>query len=150
MKNTCIVALAAAAAVAAAGLGAPAQAKSIRGGTAQPIASAAAASEHLWHLRAGLNVAALSCRGGDRDAVAPAYSRLLSRHKGLLASAYAVEQSKRGAGMDRHLTQLYNRFAMQRSPGEFCSRAADVAREASQMDSPALARSAQTLLARID
>lgn len=147
MKITCIAVTAVTLAVS--GFGASAHAKSIRGGTAQPLASAVA-SEHLWHLRAGLNVAALSCRGGDRESVAPAYSRLLSRHKGLLASAYAVEQRKRGAGMDRHLTQLYNRFAMQRSPGEFCSRAADVAKEASQMDSPALARNAQTLLARID
>ena len=149
MKSTSFVAAMATLAVAGLGLGVSAHAKSVRGGTAQPLA-AAAASEHLWHLRAGLNVAALSCRGGDRDAVAPAYSRLLSRHKGLLASAYATEQRKRGAGMDRHLTQLYNRFAMQRSPAEFCSRAADVAKQAAQMDSPSLARSAPTLLARID
>lgn len=149
MKSTCIVAALATLAVAGTGFGTCAHAKSVRGGTAQPLA-AAAASEHLWHLRAGLNVAALSCRGGDRDAVAPAYSRLLSRHRGLLASAYAAEQRKRGAGTDRHLTQLYNRYAMQSSPGAFCARAASVANEAAQMDSPALARNAQSLLARID
>ncbi|MFM5885909.1 MAG: hypothetical protein ACKOQ3_11415 [Novosphingobium sp.] len=149
MNSTCVVAILAAVAVASVGHGAPAFARSVRGGTALPLASSTA-SEHLWHLRAGLNVAALSCRGSGRETVAPDYSRLLSRHRGLLASAYAAEQRKYSGGMDRHLTQLYNRFALQRSPGQFCANAADVASEAAAMDSPTLARSAGSLLARID
>lgn len=149
MNSTCVVAIAAALAVAIVGHGAPALARTVRGGTAQSLASSTA-SEHLWHLRAGLNVAALSCRGSGRESVAPDYSRLLSRHRGLLASAYAVEQRKYSGGMDRHLTQLYNRFAMQRSPARFCANAADIASEAAAMDSPTLARSAASLLARLD
>ncbi|MBS0474853.1 MAG: hypothetical protein JSR28_06860 [Proteobacteria bacterium] len=149
MKWNCVVAVAATLAVAASGFGSPALARSVRGGTGQALANAAA-TENLWHLRAGLNVAALSCRGSGREAIAPAYSRLLSRHRSLLASAYAVEQRRQGGGMDRHLTQLYNRFAMQRSPAEFCANAAAVATEANAMDSPTLARNAGTLLARLD
>jgi hypothetical protein len=149
MQNTRIVAIAATLAMAVVGFGSQACARTVRGGTALPLANAAA-SEDLWHLRAGLNVAALSCRGSGRESVAPDYSRLLSRHRGLLASAYGIEQRRYGGGMDRHLTQLYNRYSMQRSPGEFCARASDVAREAVAMDSPTLARSAGSLLARID
>lgn len=147
MKLLYPVACAATLAVAAVGLGTPALARTVRGGTALPLA---VATENLWHLRAGLNVAALSCRGDGRETVAPAYSRMLSRHKGLLASAYSVEQSKHRGDFDHHLTKLYNRFAMQSDPGDFCSRAADVAQEAGAMDSPTLARNAGTLLARID
>lgn len=109
----------------------------------------AAPSEAVWHLRAGLNVAALSCRGRGRAAVAPAYSRLLSRHRALLAAAYAEEERRYGSGFDRHQTKLYNRFAYQRSPERFCRDAAQVAGSASAMDSPSLARAAPGLLSRI-
>lgn len=63
--------------------------------------------ENLWHLRAGLNVAALVCRGRGRPAVAPGYARVLIRHRALLSSAYAAEQGRHGSGTDRHLTRLY-------------------------------------------
>lgn len=150
MNSTRAVAILAAFAVAGVGLGSPALAKKIvRSSPVQPAVSAAG-SEKLWHLRAGLNVAALSCRGSGREKVAPAYLRLLDRHKGVLASAYAAEQRSHGGGFDRHVTQLYNRFSLQRSPERFCAEAADVAQEAVAMDSPTLVRQAGTLLARID
>lgn len=106
--------------------------------------------EAVWHLRAGLNVAALSCRGGGREKVAGAYSRLLSRHRTLLAAAYANEQRRYGGGLDRHLTQVYNRFALQSSPEQFCSTAADVAGRAAAMDSAALSGQARQLLGELD
>ncbi|HCF24076.1 MULTISPECIES: hypothetical protein [unclassified Novosphingobium] len=106
-------------------------------------------SEAVWHLRAGLNVAALSCRGSGRTPVAAHYARLLSHHKALLAQAYSNEQRRYGKGLDRHQTQLYNRFSNQRNPAKFCSTAASVAREAGAMDSPSLARNASGLLGRI-
>ncbi|MFM5950390.1 MAG: hypothetical protein ACKOPM_14395 [Novosphingobium sp.] len=106
-------------------------------------------SEAVWHLRAGLNVAALSCRGSGRTPVAAHYARLLSHHKALLAQAYSGEQRRYGKGLDRHQTQLYNRFSNQKNPAKFCSMAASVAREAAAMDSPALARNAGGLLGRI-
>ena len=43
--------------------------------------------EAVWHLRAGLNVAALSCRGKGRAAVAVHYSRVLAWPEALLATA---------------------------------------------------------------
>jgi hypothetical protein len=105
--------------------------------------------EAVWHLRAGLNVAALSCRGRGRAAVAGGYSKLLSRHRSLLASAYAGEQRRHGKGLDRHLTKIYNQFAYQPEPGKFCSDAAAVAAEANQMDSVALSGQARKLLGRL-
>lgn len=103
-------------------------------------------SEAVWHLRAGLNVAALSCRGRGRTPVAGNYARLLTRHRALLAQAYAGEQKRYGKGTDRHLTQLYNRFSNQRNPAKFCTAAAAVAQRAVTMDSVALAVNARGLL----
>lgn len=118
-----------------------------------PVQSRAAAvepSEAVWHLRAGLNVAALSCRGRGRTPVTGLYARVLSRHKGLLAQAYASEQRRYGGGLDRHQTQLYNRFSNQRNPAKFCAASASVAQRAASMDSPALASNARNLLSEID
>lgn len=106
----------------------------------------AAPSEAVWHLRAGLNVAALSCRGRGRTSVVGAYSRMLSRHRTLLAQSYAVEQRRHGAGLDRHQTQLYNRFSNQRSPERFCRNAAVVASRVNAMDSPSVSANASRLL----
>jgi hypothetical protein len=106
--------------------------------------------EAVWHLRAGLNVAALSCRGRGRSGVAGAYGRVLSRHQALLAAAYAGEQRRHGKGLDRHLTAVYNRFSYQPSQAQFCTNAAAVAEEAARMDSAALSGQARRLLGRLD
>lgn len=106
-------------------------------------------SEAVWHLRAGLNVAALSCRGRGRTSVVGGYSRMLSRHRALLAQSYAVEQRRHGAGLDRHQTQLYNRFSNQRSPERFCRNAAAVASQVNAMDSSGLSASASRLLGQL-
>lgn len=109
-----------------------------------------AQDEALWHLRVGLNVAALTCGRGGRASVAPAYARMLSRHRALLATAYAAEERRYGSGFDRHQTQLYNRFSNQRSPERFCRSAAMVATRAAGMDSATLAGNARGLLAQLD
>ncbi len=107
-------------------------------------------SEDVWHLRIGLNVAALSCRGKGRTQVAPDYRRVIARHVALMNAAYADEQRRHGkAGYDRHATQLYNRFANQKSPVRFCSMASQIARRAASLDSPALSREASGLLRRL-
>jgi hypothetical protein len=108
------------------------------------------ANEAVWHLRAGLNVAALMCKGRGRASVAGDYSRLLTRHRSLLAAAYAAEQKRQGSGLDRHQTRLYNRYSNQRDPAGFCRDAADVARRAVAMDSPTLARSASSMVGALD
>jgi len=113
---------------------------------ARPVPVALAdADEAVWNLRAGLNVAALICKGKGRTSVAGEYARLLTRHKGLLAAAYAAEQKRRGSGFDRHQTRLYNRYSNQRDPMGFCRDASGVARRAAAMDSPSLSRSASGL-----
>ncbi len=112
-------------------------------------AHSAQPSEAVWHLRAGLNVAALSCRGGGRTSVVGGYSRMLSRHRELLAQSYAVEQRRYGAGFDRHQTQLYNRFSNQRSPERFCRNAAAVASQVNAMDSTGLSANASQMLSRL-
>ncbi len=106
--------------------------------------------EAVWHVRAGLNVAAMLCKGGGRVPVTGHYGRVLARHKGLFAQAYAGEQRRYGSGLDRHQTQLYNRFSNQRNPAKFCQTAASVAQRAAAMDSPALASKARNLLGEID
>lgn len=120
--------------------------------TAQPTRSAAPAggSEAVWNLRAGLNVAALTCKGRGRTPVAGHYARVLSRHKGLLADAYAREQRRLGKGFDRSQTRIYNRYSNQKDPAKFCARAAGVAKRAAAMDSPSLAVNARRLVADLD
>ncbi len=108
-------------------------------------------NEAVWHLRAALNVAALSCRGNGRAPVKTAYAQLLKQHSALLASAYQSEQSRYGVvGLDRHQTQLYNRYALQRSPEKFCRAAANIASRATAMNSSELAPAAARLLEEID
>lgn len=122
------------------------------GGTAQAAKSPAPSAEPneaVWHLRAGLNVAALMCKGRGRVSVASPYSRLLKRHRDLLAAAYEAEERRQGRGMDRHMTKLYNRYSNQRSPETFCRKASDVAKEAVKMDSPTLAVQAKRLVSRL-
>lgn len=108
------------------------------------------ANEAVWQLRAGLNVAALICKGKGRTSVAGDYARLLTRHKGLLSAAYAAEQKRRGSGFDRHQTRLYNRYSNQRDPVGFCRDAAGVAGRAVAMDSPSLSRSASGLVSQLN
>lgn len=117
---------------------------------APPAPPPVAATRALWELRAGLNVAALSCKGRGRASVAGPYARMLSRHKTLLAQAYSAEQRRHGGGFDRQQTRLYNRFSNQRDPARFCAAAAGVASRAAAMDSPTLARTAPALLREID
>jgi hypothetical protein len=109
-------------------------------------ASAVSSSEAVWGLRAGLNVAALSCRGQGRQPVAGDYARMLTRHRGLLAAAYRQEQGRQGSAFDRQQTRVYNTFANQPSPARFCSAASSAAQRANSLDSVAFASAAPRLL----
>ena len=113
----------------------------------EPPASPSAA---VWGLRSGLNVAALSCRGQGRRAVAGDYARMLARHRGLLAAAYRQEQGRHGAGaFDRQQTRVYNTFASQTSPARFCAAASQVAQRANGLDSAAFSLAAPRLLSEL-
>jgi hypothetical protein len=118
---------------------------------ALPVAAAIPAepTTAVWHLRAGLNVAALTCRGRGRVPVQAVYSQLLVSHRTLLAAAYSAERQRQGTQFDRTETRLYNRFSFQRNPEKFCRDAASVARRAAAMDSPTLAANAGNLLGEL-
>lgn len=106
--------------------------------------------EALWHLRAGLNVAALSCQGRGRKSVRNAYHRMLAKHRTALEQAYQAEERRHGkAGLDRHQTKLYNRFSNQRRPARFCKAAASIAGRANGMDSARLASNSRKLLSEL-
>lgn len=114
----------------------------------EPLPSSGGAA--VWNLRAGLNVAALSCRGRGRQPVANEYARMLARHRALLASAYRQEQGRHGVStFDRQQTRLYNTFANQRSPARFCTTASSVAHRANGLDSSRLATAAPDLFGEL-
>ena len=98
---------------------------------ATPINAGLSEAATLWHLRAGLNVAALACRGPDEAVLVGRYNALLARHAAELKAAeaaYAAEyQAAGGDWRDRYddaMTRLYNFFGQARGRDAFC-RAAD-------------------------
>lgn len=108
-------------------------------------------SDAVLRLRAGLNVAALSCRGHGMAPVTAAYGDLLNRHRTLLASAYDEERRRHGlTAFDRQQTRLYNRFANQQSPETFCRSAAAIAGQANSMASSSLEAASPRLAAALE
>jgi len=106
--------------------------------------------EAVWHVRSGLNVGALSCRG-EYDALADAYNRLLEQHETLLAEAYRFEEGRLSQSeLDRHLTQIYNHFANQRSAQLFCRTAQTVLNHALASDATVFSVSAPGWLADLN
>jgi len=106
--------------------------------------------EAVWHVRSGLNVGALSCRG-EFEPLADAYNRLLDRHEALLAQAYRFEETRLPQNeLDRHLTQIYNHFANQRSAPLFCRTAQAVMDRALASDASVFSVAASGWLAELD
>jgi cell division septation protein DedD len=86
------------------------------------INSGIAGKEAIWHFRAALNVAALSC---TNQGLTSRYNQLLRSRKAVFATAYAGETARlRGSALDQHQTRLYNFFAQPPAKIGFC-RAAD-------------------------
>lgn len=94
--------------------------------------------ENIWHLRAGLNVAALNCQGAVWGEIAQNYNRYLVVHKSRLAQtnkAVDSEYVKRFPGQnalrvrDTRMTDLYNYFALPPVRAEFCDKALLKSRE---------------------
>ena len=95
-----------------------------------PINAGLSDSGTLWHLRAGLNVAALACRGPDEAVLVASYNALLARHAAALKAAeaaYAAEYAAATpAGRDAYddqMTRLYNHFGQSRGRTAFCDAA---------------------------
>ncbi|WP_239018249.1 SPOR domain-containing protein [Sphingomonas flavalba] len=104
------------------------------------INSGIGAQEAVWHLRAALNVAALSCN--DRG-LADRYNRLLQDKRSALAAAYAAETARFStAALDSHMTQVYNYFALPRDRAAFCAAAGEALAGAGTADLPGFAPAA--------
>ncbi|MFN3591098.1 MAG: SPOR domain-containing protein [Thermaurantiacus sp.] len=95
--------------------------------------------EQIWHLRAALNVAALSCgQAAGQGQLVTDYNQFLARHRDVLARAYAAKQARfkaqEGAqwqrALDTHMTRLYNYFAWPPAQPAFCPTASEEARAA--------------------
>ncbi len=91
----------------------------------------------LWHLRAGLNVAALSCAGKVGPGIVTDYNAFLKAKQALLAQAYDQLSADYRAGggnwqraLDADMTRLYNHFASPTAQADFCDTAAAEAKRA--------------------
>jgi len=119
--------------------------------SARPAAVAAVPAPAVWHLRAGLNVAALTCKGNGRHSVASDYRQVLNRHRALFDAVYHQEQKRHGvAAFDRQQTRLYNQFANQKSRARFCDAASHVAKRAGSMSSPGLAAASSGMVSELE
>ncbi len=84
----------------------------------------------IWHLRAGLNVAALSCPGVEGAAIRAGYNGWLRRDKAALArvaTGYAAQYT--AGGYDDAMTRLYNFFSQTPVRPAFCTAAAGIVAE---------------------
>ncbi len=106
----------------------------------------------LWHLRAGLNVAALGCRGAADIALAPQYNALLATHRGELAAAQRALTAELGgvAAYDAAMTRLYNYFAMPPAQPRFCAEAAAILAASAGVPAGSLGGFAQAALPGLD
>ncbi|MGF7146781.1 hypothetical protein FHS96_000390 [Sphingomonas zeicaulis] len=94
-----------------------------------------APEEAPWHLRAGLNVAALGCTGAQGATITAAYNAMLrARAKPLTAADAAIKarlRKERGSDWqdahDDRMTQLYNFYALPPVQPRFCATAAAIA-----------------------
>ena len=95
----------------------------------------------LWHLRGGLNVAALACRGvGEAETVSRYNALLANREVPLAAAQRALEAEYRlgngadwQARWDSAMTRLYNYYSQTPVRTEFCSAAAAILAELEQV-----------------
>ena len=107
----------------------------------------------IWHLRSGLNVAALQCGTASSDQ----YNAMLRVHKTALATAFkSLEGEYRARGgdwqdrFDDTMTRLYNYFAQPPAQRGFCEAAMPVLAEAAAVAPDAFEGFARTAIARID
>ncbi|MEG3177921.1 hypothetical protein U1872_16895 [Sphingomonas sp. RB3P16] len=90
-----------------------------------------------WHFRAGLNVAALACRGPDDAVLVARYNAILERQRSVLRDAEAQlsgeYRSNGGAAWreryDHSMTVLYNFFSQGFAHDAFCATAARILAE---------------------
>ncbi|WP_162232652.1 hypothetical protein [Sphingomonas sanxanigenens] len=118
---------------------------------------AVAPAEAAWHLRAGLNVAALGCTGAQGAAITAAYNAMLrSRAKPLAAADAAIKarlRAERGKDWqdahDDRMTQLYNFYALPPVQPGFCAKAAAIAAAEPAVDANGFSAFATQALAEL-
>lgn len=120
--------------------------------------SALSSEESVWHLRMGLNVAALSCYN-DTDSVNVAYGQFLTIHKKRLDDANKamdalfverVGKSDAKTARDTHSVEVYNYFALPMVVPTFCATAAQVLATTNATPSSELADYASLGLGQIE
>jgi hypothetical protein len=106
----------------------------------------------IWHLRAGLNVAALGCRGADEAALVAGYNALLARHRAEFATAYTALSREFGnaAAFDTAMTRLYNYYALPPAQPGLCAAARAVLADSAMVPTGGMGGFAGTALARLD
>jgi hypothetical protein len=121
------------------------------GSYATPNRSVSAAGA-IWHLRAGLNVAALGCRGLDEAALVAGYNRLLADHRAEFADAYRTlsREHADAAAFDTAMTRLYNYYALPPAQAGLCDAARAVLTELATLPAGSLASQAPAALQRLD
>lgn len=122
-----------------------------------PIHQNLAPLDTVWHVRAGLNVAALSCSQRVGPGIVTDYNAFLKAKKALLAEAYeALSADYRAKGgnwqrnLDTDMTRLYNHFASPTAQAGFCDAAAAEVKRAIAADPDATHAWAKDALARLD
>lgn len=122
-----------------------------------PINAGLSPAATLWHLRAGLNVAALACRGPDEAVIAAGYNALLAGHVATLQAAeaaYAAEYRAAGGDWrdryDDSMTRLYNFFSQSGGRVAFCRTAVGTLAEAQAVPDAELPQFAATRLSLLD
>lgn len=106
----------------------------------------------VWHLRAGLNVAALACRGPVEAELVAGYNALLHRHRADFDRAYRALGSEHGsaAAFDGAMTRLYNYYALPPAQPGLCAAAQAVLADAATVPTGGLEAFAPNALARIE
>ncbi len=117
-----------------------------------PINAGLNSGETLWHLRAALNVAALSCRAPQYALMGPNYNKMLKLHKATLLRAVGSESTKygNGAANDRHQTQLYNFYASPVAQAQMCWSASGLMEKMLALPSASLESAAPKFLAELE
>ena len=113
--------------------------------------------ETVWHVRAGLNVAALSCAQRVGPGIVTDYNAFLKAKKALLTEAYdALSAEYRAKGgnwqrsLDTDMTKLYNHFASPDAQAGFCDAAAVEVKRAIAATPDERQAWAETALASLD
>lgn len=107
-----------------------------------PTSSDLSSDEAAWHVRAGLNVAALACRDADAGTMVAQYNNMLANDRAPLAAARAgVESAYRArfgaawqARDDDDMTRLYNHFATPEAHDAFCAAARELLRDSETVE----------------